>query len=61
VSKANEEIVDLFGENDYLFETLAKDPTNTTDAALLKTFSTIRNGETGTVDGAKATIAFAIL
>jgi DNA-directed RNA polymerase subunit beta len=54
--QSNEEIVDLFGENDYLFETLAKDPTNTTDAALLKTFSTIRNGETGTVDGAKATI-----
>jgi DNA-directed RNA polymerase subunit beta len=54
--QTNEEIVDLFGENDYLFETLAKDPTNTTDAALLKTFSTIRNGETGTVDGAKATL-----
>ena len=54
--QTNEEIVDLFGENDYLFETLAKDPTNTTDAALLKTFTTIRNGETGTVDGAKATI-----
>ncbi|QVK21505.1 DNA-directed RNA polymerase subunit beta [Mycoplasmatota bacterium] len=55
VSK-NEEIIDLLGDSKHLLETLAKDSTTDTDSALLKAFSTIRNGEQGTVDGSKGTI-----
>ena len=53
---SNEEIIDLFGDNPHLLETLAKDPTTNTDTALLKAFTTIRNGEQGTIEGSKGTI-----
>ncbi|XMB86671.1 DNA-directed RNA polymerase subunit beta [Mycoplasmatota bacterium WC44] len=52
----NAEIIDLFGDNKHLLETLAKDTTTDTDSALLRAFSTIRNGEQGTVEGSKGTI-----
>jgi DNA-directed RNA polymerase subunit beta len=53
---SNEEIIDLFGDNPHLLETLAKDTTTNTDQALLKAFTTIRNGEQGTIEGSKGTI-----
>jgi len=52
----NEEIIDLLGNSHHLMETLAKDSTTDTGSALLKAFSTIRNGEQGTIEGARSTI-----
>ncbi len=52
----NEEIIDLFGDSSNMLQTLVKDTTVDTPTALMKTFTTIRNGEIGTVDGARGTL-----
>ena len=50
---SNEEIVSLFGENDYLLNTFEKDNTKNTDEALIEIFEKLRPGEPATLDSAK--------
>ncbi|MFP4078655.1 MAG: DNA-directed RNA polymerase subunit beta, partial [Candidatus Izemoplasmataceae bacterium] len=47
-----EAILDVFGENEYIENTLEKDLTKTAHDAILEVYSKLRQGETATVDGA---------
>ena len=49
----DQEIVDLFGENEYLRNTLEKDNVETTEKALLEIYERLRPGEPPTVENAK--------
>ncbi|MFC0300739.1 DNA-directed RNA polymerase subunit beta [Virgibacillus soli] len=51
---ANEEIIDLIGDNEYLLNTLEKDNTETTEKALLEIYERLRPGEPPTVENAKS-------
>ena len=53
----NEKIVELFGENQYLFNTLEKDSTTDNDTALMEIFQKLRQGEPATTEGARALFA----
>ena len=50
---SNEEILELFGEDEYLVNTLEKDSTKNTDEALIEIYEKLRPGEPATLDSAK--------
>ena len=50
---SNEDIIHVFGENDYITNTLEKDSTKNTDEALIDIFEKLRPGEPATLDSAK--------
>ena len=50
---SDQEIIDLFGENEYLRNTLEKDNVETTEKALLEIYERLRPGEPPTVENAK--------
>jgi len=49
----DEEIIELFGDNQYIKNTLEKDATNNTDEALLEIYEKLRPGEPATLDSSK--------
>ncbi len=49
----DEDIIALFGEDDYINKTLEKDPNKNTDEALIDIHSKLRPGEPSTLDSAK--------
>src|SRR5690606_34134355 len=51
---SDQEIIDLFGENEYLRNTLEKDNTESTEKALLEIYERLRPGEPPTVENAKS-------
>lgn len=50
---SDEDIYDLFGENEYLDNTIAKDSNKNTDESLIDIHSKLRPGEPSTLDSAK--------
>ncbi len=50
---SDEAIIKLFGEDDYLKNTLAKDSTKNTDEALIEIYEKLRPGEPATLESAK--------
>ena len=50
---SDEDIYDLFGENEYLQNTIAKDSNKNTDESLIDIHSKLRPGEPSTLDSAK--------
>ncbi len=50
---SDEEIIAMFGDNDYIKNTLDKDSTNNTDEALLEIYEKLRPGEPATLDSSK--------
>ena len=50
---SNEEILEVFGEDQYLLNTLEKDSTKNTDEALIEIYEKLRPGEPATLDSAK--------
>ncbi len=50
---SDEDIYDLFGKNEYLENTIAKDANKNTDEALLDIHAKLRPGEPSTIDSAK--------
>ena len=50
---SDEEILKLFGDDDYLKATLEKDSTKNTDEALIEIYEKLRPGEPATLDSAK--------
>ena len=49
----DEDIIDLFGENPYIQNTLEKDSTKNTEEALIEIYEKLRPGEPATLDSAK--------
>jgi len=49
----DEDIIELFGENQYLLNTLEKDSTKNIDEALIEIYEKLRPGEPATLDSAK--------
>lgn len=52
----NQQITDLFGENDYLKATFEKDTTTNSEEAAIEVYSKLRQGEKVPVDGARSLI-----
>ena len=50
---SDEDILDLFGDNEYIKNTIAKDANKNTDEALIEIHSKLRPGEPSTLDSAK--------
>jgi len=50
---SNEDILSVFGEDQYLINTLEKDSTKNTDEALIEIYEKLRPGEPATLDSAK--------
>ena len=50
---SNEEILEVFGEDKYLINTLEKDSTKNADEALIEIYEKLRPGEPATLDSAK--------
>ena len=50
---SDEDILGLFGNDEYLVNTIAKDPTKNTDEALLEIYEKLKPGEPATLDSAK--------
>ena len=50
---SDEEILKVFGEDDYLKNTIAKDSTKNTDEALIEIYEKLRPGEPATLDSSK--------
>ncbi len=50
---SDEEIMDLFGKDDYLSNTIAKDSTKNIDEALIEIYEKLRPGEPATLDSSK--------
>ena len=50
---SNEEILSVFGDDQYLINTLEKDSTKNTDEALIEIYEKLRPGEPATLDSAK--------
>ena len=50
---SDEEILKMFGEDDYLNNTIAKDSTKNTDEALIEIYEKLRPGEPATLDSSK--------
>ena len=48
-----EQIIEMFGENAYILNTLEKDQTVNSDEALMEIFQKLRQGEHATIDGAR--------
>ncbi len=49
----DEEIIKVFGDNEYLKNTIAKDSTKNTDEALIEIYEKLRPGEPATLDSSK--------
>ena len=49
---SDDEIIDVFGEHDFVINTLAKDNTTNTDEALIEIYNKLRPGEPATLEGA---------
>ncbi|MDD4035952.1 MAG: DNA-directed RNA polymerase subunit beta [Bacilli bacterium] len=49
----DEDIIKLFGEDDYLTNTISKDSTKSTDEALIEIYEKLRPGEPATIDSSK--------
>ncbi len=49
----NEDIINLFGEDEYLLNTIEKDSTTNTDEALIEIYEKLKPGEPATLDSAK--------
>jgi len=54
---SNEEITNLFGENDHFKATFEKDESTNSEEAALEVYAKLRQGEIATVDGARSLIA----
>ncbi len=50
---SDEDIIKVFGEDDYIKNTLAKDSTKNTDEALIEIYEKLRPGEPATLDSSK--------
>ena len=50
---SDEDIISLFGDNEYIKNTLEKDSTNNTDEALIEIYEKLRPGEPATLDSSK--------
>lgn len=50
---SDEEIIKMFGDDDYLRNTIAKDSTKNTDEALIEIYEKLRPGEPATLDSSK--------
>ena len=50
---SDEDILSVFGDNEYIKNTLEKDSTNNTDEALLEIYEKLRPGEPSTLDSSK--------
>jgi DNA-directed RNA polymerase subunit beta len=50
---SDEDIINLFGSDDYITNTLSKDSTRNTDEALIEIYEKLRPGEPATLDSAK--------
>ena len=50
---SNDEILEMFGKDEYLINTLEKDSTKNTDEALIEIYEKLRPGEPATLDSAK--------
>ena len=50
---SNDEILEVFGQDEYLLNTLEKDSTKNTDEALIEIYEKLRPGEPATLDSAK--------
>ena len=50
---SDDEILDMFGDDDYLKNTIAKDSTKNTDEALIEIYEKLRPGEPATLDSSK--------
>ena len=50
---SDEDIISVFGENEFLTNTIAKDSTKNTDEALIEIYEKLRPGEPATLDSAK--------
>jgi len=50
---SDEDIINLFGDNEYIMNTLEKDSTNNTDEALIEIYEKLRPGEPATLDSSK--------
>ena len=50
---SNEDIIDLYGEDEYLLNTIEKDSTTNTDEALIEIYEKLKPGEPATIDSAK--------
>ncbi len=48
----NEQILDIYGETEFLLNTLGKDSTTTSHEAIKEVYSKLRQGETSTIEGA---------
>ena len=53
---SDDEILKLFGDNDYLRNTMEKDSTRNTDEALIEIYEKLRPGEPATLDSSKNNI-----
>ena len=51
---SNEDIINLFGEHEFLYNTFEKDETNNTNEALIEIYNKLRPGEPATLDGANS-------
>ena len=51
---SNEDIIEVFGEHQFLYNTFEKDTTHNTDDALMEIYSKLRPGEPATLDGANS-------
>lgn len=49
---SNDEIIDVFGEHDFIINTLAKDNTTNMEEALIEIYNKLRPGEPATLEGA---------
>lgn len=49
---SSDEIIDVFGEHEYIINTLAKDNTTNTEEALIEIYNKLRPGEPATLEGA---------
>lgn len=49
---SNDEIIDVFGEHDFIMNTLAKDNTTNMEEALIEIYNKLRPGEPATLEGA---------
>lgn len=51
---SNDDIIDVFGDHQFLQNTFEKDSTNNTDEALIEIYNKLRPGEPATLDGANS-------
>ena len=52
--ESNQDILEVFGEHEYLLNTMQKDPTTNADEALIEIYNKLRPGEPATLEGANS-------